>query len=40
MIKFGSRTELFVPASAPVEVEVVVGQKVKGAKTVLLRFTA
>lgn len=39
MIKFGSRTELFVPASAPVEVEVVIGQMVKGAETVLLRFT-
>jgi phosphatidylserine decarboxylase len=38
MIKFGSRTELWVPADAPVKVEVEVGQKVKGARTILLRY--
>ncbi|MHC4224036.1 MAG: phosphatidylserine decarboxylase family protein [Planctomycetota bacterium] len=38
MIKFGSRTELFVPADARVKVEVEVGRKVRGARTVLLRY--
>jgi phosphatidylserine decarboxylase len=38
MIKFGSRTELFVPATARVKVEARVGQKVKGGETVLLRY--
>ena len=38
MIKFGSRTELFGPADAKVKVEVEVGRKVRGSKTVLLRF--
>ena len=38
MIKFGSRTELLVPAGDPVKVEVAVGQKVQGARTVLLRY--
>ncbi len=38
MIKFGSRTELLVPADAPVKVEVEVGQKVRGAATALLRY--
>lgn len=38
MIKFGSRTELFVPAEANVEVRVRVGDKVKGARTVVLRY--
>ena len=38
MIKFGSRTELFVPADAPVEVAVQVGDTVNGAETVLLRY--
>jgi len=38
MIKFGSRTELFVPAGADVEVAVSVGQTVHGAETVLLRY--
>jgi len=38
MIKFGSRTELFVPADAKVEVEVEVGQKVRGALSALLRY--
>jgi hypothetical protein len=39
MIKFGSRTELYLPADVPIEVAVRVGQKVKGGATVLLRFT-
>lgn len=38
MIKFGSRTELFVPAGARVKVETLVGRKVKGGETVLLRY--
>jgi len=38
MIKFGSRTELLVPADAPVEVAVKVGQRVRGGETVLLRY--
>lgn len=38
MIKFGSRTELLVPADAPVQVAVEVGQRVRGAETVLLRY--
>ncbi|MGH7163350.1 MAG: phosphatidylserine decarboxylase [Planctomycetota bacterium] len=38
MIKFGSRTELLVPADAPVTVEVEVGRKVKGGRTVVLRY--
>jgi phosphatidylserine decarboxylase len=38
MIKFGSRTEVLVPAGAAVEVQVKVGDKVKGGATVLLRF--
>ncbi len=38
MIKFGSRTELFVPANAGVEVLVTLGQKVKGAATPMLRY--
>lgn len=38
MIKFGSRTEIYVPADVPVEVLVKVGQKVKGGETALLRF--
>jgi len=38
MIKFGSRTELFVPADARVKVEVAVGQTVRGAETVLLSY--
>jgi hypothetical protein len=38
MIKFGSRTELLVPADAAVEVAVRVGQRVRGAETVLLRY--
>lgn len=38
MIKFGSRTELFVPADAKVKVEVEVGEKVRGAQSALLRY--
>lgn len=36
MIKFGSRTELYVPAAAVAEIRVKVGDKVKGGSTVLL----
>jgi len=35
MIKFGSRTELYVPAGAPFAVQVDVGQRVKGGSTIL-----
>ena len=38
MIKFGSRTELFVPADSSVEVCVRVGQSVRGGTTVLMRL--
>jgi phosphatidylserine decarboxylase len=38
MIKFGSRTELLLPAGEAMEVKVKVGDKVKGGSTVLLRF--
>lgn len=38
MIKFGSRTELLLPAAAAVRIEVKVGDKVKGGETVLLRY--
>jgi phosphatidylserine decarboxylase len=38
MIKFGSRTEVLIPAANPVEVLVKVGDKVKGGSTILLRF--
>jgi phosphatidylserine decarboxylase len=37
MIKFGSRTDVLIPASAGVEVLVKVGDKVNGASTVLMR---
>jgi phosphatidylserine decarboxylase len=37
MIKFGSRTEILVPAGAIREVAVKVGDKVKGGTTILLR---
>ena len=40
MIKFGSRTELYVPAEQAVRVEVEVGQAVKGALTILFRYEA
>jgi phosphatidylserine decarboxylase len=35
MIKFGSRTEVYLPVAVPVEVAVQVGQAVKGGATVL-----
>jgi phosphatidylserine decarboxylase len=38
MIKFGSRTEIYLPADLPVDVQVKVGQTVYGGSTVLLRF--
>jgi phosphatidylserine decarboxylase len=38
MIKFGSRTELYIPASAGAEVLVAVGSRVKGGTTVLAKF--
>lgn len=38
MIKFGSRTELLVPAGARVKVETAVGRKVRGGETVLLIY--
>jgi phosphatidylserine decarboxylase len=37
MIKFGSRTEILLPAGTPMEVQVKVGDKVKGGSTILLR---
>jgi phosphatidylserine decarboxylase len=37
MIKFGSRTELLLPIAADLEVNVKVGDKVKGGSTILLR---
>jgi phosphatidylserine decarboxylase len=40
MIKFGSRTELYVPVERCERVEVAVGQKVRGGETVLARLTA
>lgn len=38
MIKFGSRVEVFVPASVKIDVLVKVGDKVTAGKTVLARF--
>lgn len=38
MIKFGSRTEVWLPASDRLDVRVQVGDKVKGGSTVLVRF--
>jgi phosphatidylserine decarboxylase len=38
MIKFGSRTEVLLPAGGAKEVQVKVGDKVKGGSTILLRF--
>jgi phosphatidylserine decarboxylase len=38
MIKFGSRTEVYLPLDLPVAVQVKVGDKVSGGSTVLLRF--
>jgi len=39
MIKFGSRTEILLPATELVDVKVKVGDKGKGGSTVLLSFT-
>jgi phosphatidylserine decarboxylase len=38
MIKFGSRTEVYLPLEVPVEALVKVGDKVKGGSTILLRL--
>jgi phosphatidylserine decarboxylase len=38
MIKFGSRTEVYLPAGTPVEVLVKPGDAVQGGSTILLRF--
>jgi len=38
MIKFGSRTELFIPRDLPFEVSVRVGQKVRAGSSVVGRF--
>jgi phosphatidylserine decarboxylase len=38
MIKFGSRTEVYLPAGEVIEVLVKVGDKVNGGSRVLLRF--
>ncbi|MBY0528077.1 MAG: phosphatidylserine decarboxylase [Gemmataceae bacterium] len=38
MIKFGSRTEVFLPVDAAVDVLVKVGDKVRGGSTILLRY--
>ena len=35
MIKFGSRTELYIPTSLEPDIQVKVGQKVRGAADVL-----
>lgn len=40
MIKFGSRTELYVPSDAGFEAAVELGQQVRGGTTVLLRQKA
>ncbi|MFL5241868.1 MAG: phosphatidylserine decarboxylase [Gemmataceae bacterium] len=38
MIKFGSRTDVLIPTTDPVDVLIKVGDKVKGGSSVLLRF--
>jgi phosphatidylserine decarboxylase len=38
MIKFGSRTDVLIPPTEPVDVLIKVGDKVKGGSSVLLRF--
>jgi len=40
MIKFGSRTELLLPLDADVTIEAKVGDMVKGASTILLRYNS
>jgi phosphatidylserine decarboxylase len=37
MIKFGSRTELYVPSRSLAEVTVKVGDRVKGGETIIAR---
>ena len=39
MIKFGSMTELYIPADAPFDLEVAVGQNVRAGTTVIGKFT-
>lgn len=39
MIKLGSRTELYLPTTAKIELNVKVGDKVKGGSTILMRLT-
>jgi phosphatidylserine decarboxylase len=39
MIKFGSRTEVYIPAGEAMELKVKVGDKVKGGSTILLKFS-
>ncbi len=39
MIKLGSRTELYLPTDAKIELNVKVGDKVKGGSTILMRLT-
>ena len=38
MIKFGSRTEIYLPAGTPIDVLVKVGDTVQGGSSVLLRY--
>ncbi len=40
MIKFGSRTDLLIPAGNGTDVKVKIGDKVYGGSTVLLRFVS
>jgi len=40
MIKFGSRTELYLPAGSGVEVLVRVGDRVQGGQTPIVRWRA
>lgn len=40
MVKFGSRLEVYVPRSAPFEVDVAVGERVRAGLTVLGQFRA
>jgi phosphatidylserine decarboxylase len=40
MIKFGSTTELFIPASSQPQIDVVKGQRVYGGRTILARVAA
>ena len=39
MIKYGSRTELYIPADSGVEVRVTVGEKVKGGLSIVAAWT-